>query len=450
MAAKTITAPGRAHAYLLAWSLCLLVAMVALFCAWCEPVWSDGWYQLAIQHEHPLSLGALGRVATHNYFHGNPRSGELLTYILYGVGPLHIVLSTMISVAVIWALTTIGLARQPRRHDALYVTTLLAVLLIAVPRVGPMFFFRPYHANYVAGLLPALLLLAMCRCYLAGTLLRRPWQLPVAIMLALVAGMGNEHTGPAVFATLVGTGILALRQHRLPRWLVAATVAFACSYLALLLAPGQMQRYAGAAQPGLLAALQARSVGAAVVVAALAPGLALWMLPWAWLAIRDYRRNVTVATGSDRPASKSTAPWLAHAVGVAGLFAVAVGLTLLASPSHKPRLYFASTALLACTAVAWITVGRSLAARQWMWRLNAAVIIISCAGLGYTSNVVRTEYRARTAAIIAAPRGSTLVVPPLSPVFWQWSLYDDLRNPSLCAFVAQQRGLAGLTLSDAK
>ena len=450
MAATTITARRLAPTHLLTWSLCLLVALVALFCAWCEPVWSDGWYQLAIQRDHPLSLGALGQVATHNYFHGNPRSGELLTYLLYGVGPLHIGLSTLISIAVIWALATIGLARRPRRQDALYVTTLLAVLLIAVPRVGPMFFFRPYHANYVAGLLPALLLLAMCRCYLAGTLQRRPWHAPVAVMLAFAAGMGNEHTGPAIFATLVGIAVVALRQHRRPLWLVATIVVFTLSYIALLLAPGQMERYAGAAQPGLWAVLQAHSVGAAVVVVALAPGLALWMLPWAWLAIRDARRTTSVATGAACPASRSTAPWLAHAVAVAGLFAVAVGLTLLASPSHKPRLYFASTALLACTTVAWITVGRSLAARQWMWRLNVVVIVASCAGLGYTSNLVRTEYRARTAIINAALPGTTVEVPPLSPVFWQWSLADDLRNPSLCAFIAQQRGLAGVTLAGAK
>ena len=424
-----------------------MVTIVAIFCAWCEPVWSDGWYQLAIQRQHPLSLSGLGSVAIHNYLHGNPRVGELLTYILYGIGPLAIVLSTLISAAVLWALATIGLARRPRCHDALYITTLLAVLLVAVPRVGPMFFFRPYHANYIAGALPALLLLAMCRCYLAGTLPLRPVQLPLAIGLALVAGMGNEHTGPAVFATLVGTAVLALRKGQLPRWLGAALFAFALGYLALLVAPGQMQRYAGAAQPGLWAAVHAHCVGSAFAIVAIGPGLAMWMLPWALLAVGDYRRSRSLFTVGNQTATDPTAPSHARAFGVACLFAVAVGLTLLASPKHAPRLYFASTALLACTGVACIIAGRSRVAQQWLWRLNAVVIVISCAGLGYTSNRVRTEYQTRTAIINAAPRATTLVVPPLSAMFWQWSLHDDLRNPSLCAFIAQQQGLAGLALS---
>jgi Family of unknown function (DUF6056) len=358
MEARTSGAPSYACTALRAWSLCGLVAVVAIFCAWCEPVWSDGWYQLAIQRQHPLSLRALGSVATHNYLHGNPRAGELLTYILYGIGPLAILLSTLISAAAIWALATIGLARRPRCHDALYVTTLMAVLLVAVPRVGPMFFFRPYHANYIAGALPALLLLAMCRCYLAGTLPVRMVQLPLAIGLALVAGMGNEHTGPAVFATLVGTAVLALRQGRLPRWIGAAIIAFTLSYLALLFAPGQMQRYGGAAQPGILAALRTHGIGAAFVTVAIGPGLAMWMLPWAWLAVRDYRRSRCLITVGSQTAIDLRPASCAYAFGVAGLFAIAVGMTLLASPRHAPRLYFASTALLACTGVACIIARR--------------------------------------------------------------------------------------------
>ncbi len=447
MQTNTNIAPGLARTSLLAWGLCALVACVAVFCAWCEPIWSDGWYQLAIQHQHPLSLHALGDVATHNYFHGNPRVGELLTYVLYGIGPLCIALTTMISITVIYTLATIGLARRPRRQDALYVTTLVAVLLVAVPRVGPMFFFRPYHANYIGGALPALVLLAMCRCWLAGTLPLRPALIPLAIALALVAGMSNEHTGPAVLATLLGTAILALRRDHLPRWLIAAIVTFALSYLALLLAPGQMQRYAGVAQPGLLAALRSHSVGSALLIVAAGPGLALWLLPWAALTLRDQRHRPSLAMGEGQNSTDSTAPWAARTFAVACLFALAVGMTLLASPSHPPRLYFASTALLACTGVAWITVGSSRVARQWMWRLNALVIVLSCTGLAYTSNLIRTEYRSRTAAIEHAPPGTTVLVAPLSAVFWQWSLNDDLRNQSLCAFIAQQHKLAQIAIS---
>lgn len=424
------------------WGLCVGVALASLVCLWCEPIWSDGWYNYFVQQEQPFSLTGLGNVTSHNYLHGNPRIGEDLLYLLYAPGHWHVLLSFATNVAAVWLLATIGLARQPRARDALYMTTLVALLLVAVPRVGSMLFFRPYQANYIAGALPALGLLALYRCQLRAALPHPRALIPAALVLGFVGGMGNEHTGIAFIAVMLGALGVARREQRAPLWMWLGVAAFALGYYLLLKAPGQMERYAGAARVGVWATIKARSFAHNAIVVAAAPLLAVWLLPWVALA-RNQRQPQAAGASATADAIDPR-----RAFGVALLVALLVGVTLLASPRSAPRLYFASTALLCCTGAAWITAQLSRCGQRRMWWLNASVIAFSLTALTFFSVRTHREYTARTAIVMAAPPGSQVVVPPLSSVWWQYSLHDDWRNPSLRVYVAGKLGLASIDIGN--
>ena len=405
-------------------------------CLWCEPIWSDGWYDFFLQQEHPFSLAGIGEIASHNYWHGNPRIGEVLLYLLYAPGRWHLLLSFLTNVAAVWLLATIGLARRPRIADALYVTTLVAILLVAVPRVGSMLFFRPYQANYVAGALPALGLLALYRCQLHRAFGREHALIPVALVLGLVGGMGNEHTGVAFLLALLAAIWVGRRQGRVPAWMWVGAAAFAAGYYLLLTAPGQMERYEGAARAGVWATISARSLTHNAIIVAVGPLLALWLLPWA-----------AVARSAPAPGSTEVRPDHRRALVVALLIALVIGGTLLASPRSAPRLYFASAALVCCTGAAWIIASLSQRGRFRIWLLDAAVIVFSLGALAHFSLQTHREYAARTELVMAAHPGDRVVVPPLSPVWWQYTLHDDWRNPSLRAYVAGKLGLASIELA---
>jgi hypothetical protein len=432
--------PSDAHESCRGWLLCIGFGIVAMVCLFCEPIWSDGWYQAALQHEHPFSIGGIVDVAKHNYWHGNPRFGEVITYILYAPGWWHVVLSWIISAAAIATLATIGLGRKPRRGDALVVTTLLAMMMVAIPRFGTMFLFRPYHANYVAGALPSLILVAMCRCHLSNAFSRDWALLPWAFFLGILGGLGNEHTGPAFISIVVGCAYLAfIQSRRPPAWMIAAAVGLAVGLLALLFAPGQMERYNGAGKVGLFATIGSHSIGLSFIIVAAGPAIALWMLPWAAIAKLDRKRTL-----------RSAPPETSRAFFAALAFAFVVGVTLLASPKHLPRLYFAPAALLCCTGAAWVTSTLSRRGRAITWTFNAIVIVVASASLVHSSLRTRSEYAERTALVTSAPPGAHVVVPPLSRTCWQWTLLDDWRTPSLRQFVAASLGLGSIDIAPSR
>lgn len=177
----TVSSPTRRLWLVWGWGLCAVFACAAVLCITWEPVRLDGWYIWFQYQARPFSLASWLDVVRFNYLHGNPRFGENITNALYAPGAAHVIAHAALMSLSFWVLATLGLGRRPRRDDVLFITTLLAMYLIAIPRVGPMLFYRPFFGNYVVGALPAFGLLAMCHAYLRGNLqARSAWlSLPV-------------------------------------------------------------------------------------------------------------------------------------------------------------------------------------------------------------------------------------------------------------------------------
>jgi Family of unknown function (DUF6056) len=341
---------------------------------------------------------------------------------------------TTITVATLWCFAIIGLGRRPGRADALFITTFLAMILMAVPCVGSTLFFRPYHNNYVAGALPSVALLAMCRCHLTNGSLRRHEIVPFALVLGLLGGMGNEHTGPAFITCMIGCVYLAHRQRGVPLWMIAGTIGLAIGFVALLLAPGQMQRYGGVGQIGLLATITSRSIGHCALIVVIAPAAVLWLLPWMGLA-RWCR-----GADSNRLLRPQT-----YSVGLALIVALGIGFTLLASPKEVARLYFASAALLCSAGAAWTTARLPQRGAAVIWSVNAIVIVAASIGL-LRSTLNIQQYAARAETIFTAAPGTDVTVPSVSHTCWQWSLPDDFRDPGLRQHIARELGLRSISV----
>jgi hypothetical protein len=398
------------------WALCVVFAVAAVLCISWEPVRHDGWYIWLGLRVRPWSFDSLVDVIRFNYWHGNPRFGENVTYTLYAQGWWHIAIHAALLVCSLWVLCVIALGRRPRREDALLATTLIAMYLIAIPRVGPMLFYRPFFGNYVVGALPSFALLAMFRCKL-----RSSWLVVPAFVLGALGGMGNEHTGPAFVMVAIFATYLAWRRRDMRPWMIAAVVGLTLGFIALFFAPGQMERYAGAAKVGIAATITSRSWFASLRIVARGPMIVFWLTPWIIIAAIPQLRNTKLWVHRSE----------AKPVAIALSFSIVVGGTLLASPLNGPRLYYACAALLVATAAAWVVVELNRKQRIALAVINSLVIIVSSVGLVSAAWRERPAFAHRMDLILAAQPGTALVVPPIANGFRQWTLGDDFVDQAL-------------------
>ena len=424
--------------------MCALLTGAAVLCIAWEPVRLDGWYLWFQYRARPFSLASWLDVVRFNYLHGNPRFGENVTNALYAPGAAQMFAHAALMIASFWILATLGLGRRPRRDDVLYITTLLAMYLVAIPRVGPMLFYRPFFGNYIVGAMPAFGLLAMYHCYLRGRVQsRRRWLILPAFLLGVLGGLGNEHTGPAFIIAAAVAAYLAWRRGNLPLWMVAGVLGLAVGFLGLFFAPGQMERYAGAGKVGVMTTVLSRSVGASLQIVWRAPATALWLVPWLML--------VAVATGrtadptaptiwSRYRAGLANATGNATTFGIALVFATIVGGTLLAAPLNGPRLYYATAAVLVCAAAAWVAdaVGGARCRRRIVLAvLNSVVISGSSIGLVHTLWRERPVFARRMTVLLAAESGAPGVeVPSVPKGFRQWTMGEDFNDHNLRVAIA--------------
>ncbi len=420
--------------------MCALFAAAAVLCIAWEPLRLDGWYIWFQYRARPFSLASWLDVVRFNYLHGNPRFGENITNALYAPGSVHVVIHAALMAFSFWILAALGLGRRPRRHDVLFITTLLAMYLVAIPRVGPMLFYRPFFGNYVVGVVPAFGLLAMCHCYLRGTLqTRNIWLVVPVFFLGVLGGLGNEHTGLAFVVAGAIAGYLAWRQGRVPAWIIAGVLGLGLGFLVLFFAPGQMERYAGAGKVGVVTTLLSRSFGASLVIVGRAPATALWLAPW--FVIASAAAAVTNVNWLRCRAALITQQ--AKTFGLALLFATIVGGTLLAAPLNGPRLYYATAAALVCAAAAWVVSlvsppSASLSTRHGDRRrialltLNSVVIVGSVIGLVHTVWRERPVFTRRMTVLTSAQAGTPRIeVPAVPKGFRQWTLGEDFNDPNL-------------------
>ncbi len=423
--------------------------VLALGCYW-EPVVRDSWGHVWWHDKTDVSLYAF---AKDTYLHNNPRAGQVIAWLLFAPGPWHVIVTPLVELALFYLLATIVLGRWPslrRTDDALVVATLVGMIATTCPLIGPMLFYRPYSGNYLYGLVLNLALLVPYRLALASASPPpRHWLAPLLLVVGLLAGLSNEHTDPALVALAALATGLAWRRGVLRPWMIAGLVGAIAGGALLYLAPGQNLRYEGLATPqSLVERITARGADNLDIITLL--GRYLRPLLW-WGALAA--GCAVIARRAPQRIPRIT--WLLAAT------ALAITLTLLASPKQGGRLYLASVALSCAAATTLVlsqlqAVGSGLHARIQRlapplvaWGLAAFFAIRIGAILVGVYAAVGPEGHDRLAKIRSAPAGSTLTLPAYSRPRSRWFMGDDFVHEKWRRHVAEGWGLARIDLAGA-
>lgn len=407
-----------------------------------EPIMRDGWYHWLRHRDDSISLGYLAAFAQDTYLHNNPRVGQLLTLLLYTPGPWHEIVTPLVELALFYLLTALVIGRWPswrRTDDALVMATTTAIIFLTARSFGPMLFYRPYTGNYLYGLVLNLLWLVPYRFHAEEARRRSPIWAPVMFVLGVIAGLANEHTGPAFIAA----GLFALivywrRGERFVPWAVLGLAGAIVGLLALIYAPGQAFRYNGlATQQTLVERIAERGVQGNLQIVYLGVRFLRPALLWIALGIIGKLRK----QGEGQARSRRIAEVALIAM------ALLVLVTLLASPKQGQRLYFAASCLAAAGIAGWVVaqlgrVERAVAA-------GFAAVAIGYVGLRLIAvyHTAGEEFSARMTALEHGAPGSVVTVPPYSQKRSRYLLSDDFTSATTRGIVAVELGLAGIELS---
>lgn len=402
-----------------------------------EPFAFDAWNVTFATKSEPITAGRLFDFWWTEYTHSNPRIGQPMTYLAYKTVGFAEVATPLAYLAIATAVTVLGLGRWPwqRARDLVLWAIAIGFGWFAFPELGRNMFSRAYSANYVYA--AALLLWFLVPLRLAARY-DLPARTAVAYGLAgFVAGLCNEHTGPALVVGLLGYAWWRRTQGEKPRLLLAGGLGVLAGFLALFFSPGQAERYEGLAtkvsipvrilRRGVINNLDI--VGDYVTYAA--PLLAIIVV----LVLVGDRERV-------RPALRLVAIALA-----AGL---AITLTLFASPRLGTRFYYVPLALLLASVIALID------AALVRDRGRIALLVLAVAASTYAAvrtiplyARVKRESDARLAQLAAAAPGSAITVDSFTQVRedW-WFIGDDFRDARKRELVARYLGLAQVKLRD--
>ena len=78
------------------------------------PTLLDDWYQLTWHRHHALSLHSIWEYGHYNYFHFNPRIGDVLLMLVNGPHAIHLVLTPLVQLALLLLAFVVVFARWPR------------------------------------------------------------------------------------------------------------------------------------------------------------------------------------------------------------------------------------------------------------------------------------------------------------------------------------------------
>src|SRR5215475_6047161 len=219
--------------------------------AWNTPVLLDDWYQLTWHRLHAFGPSSLWQYLHYNYFHFNPRIGDVLLLIVNGPRAFHLVLTPLVEVGLLWVGFGVGFGRWPRPtlRDLQVLLFVQVMIWIVVPIPGIIYFYRPFATNYLWGFAITLALFVPYRIALAQSLdaRARPWRIPFMLAMGWLSGMCNEHTGPTQMAAMAILVVWLWRTGRLRAWMLAGAAGLYVGYPMLFFAPGQTLRYAGMA-----------------------------------------------------------------------------------------------------------------------------------------------------------------------------------------------------------
>ena len=422
------------------------VAATAIHISWIvlhEPFSFDAWNVAVDTHAKPFTVGRFFHYWWFEYTHSNPRVGQAFTYLAYKLYYFAPIATPLAFLALATAITVLGLGRWPHRRarDLGLWAIAIGFIWFSVPEIGKTMFCRAYSANYVYD--AAILLWFLVPLRLATSGRSSPRACAAYAVFGVVAGMCNEHTGPALCAFLVLYALWLERQRAGRPTLVWAGAAGAIVGFALLFfAPGQGQRYDGLAEKmTLLGRLAHRGVVANLdilrgLLVAAAPLLCV-------IAIVS-----VVAVLDDRP-ERPRPRTAARLIGLAMIAATVMAMTLFVSPKLGSRFFIVSTSLLLAGFLA--LADAVLDTRR---RLAPFVVIAVLASIyaGFRTIPlyarVAREGAARMAALEAAKPHTVFHADAFDQVEESWWFYgDDFRDYHKREMVVKYFDLANMVFN---
>ncbi|CAN5889731.1 hypothetical protein BH11MYX2_BH11MYX2_03500 [soil metagenome] len=404
------------------------------------PVLLDDWYQLTWYRSHDLSLASIWAYAHYNYFHFNPRVGDVFLMVLNGPRIIHLIVTPLVEIALLWLAFAIAFARWPKmtKRDLQLLLVLQVLIWIITPIPGIIYFYRPFCTNYLFAFATTLALFVPYRLALAHEVPKqRLYMIPVMFVVGWLAGMSNEHTGPTAMVAMLAFVIWAWRTKRLRAWMISGFVGLYIGYPMLFFAPGQAERYAGVANRLTpLKLLKQRGITGCF-------DIILDFVGEAQLGTSLFVAGILIYFVSRRRRSEAAEPLPQQTLVAALLLVVASGMivmTLFCSPTIGERLLFGSSVLLA-------GVYASVFGHLFADRTTRRVIVSACAVLfAYHAwryidvyHDVIEQNDDRLAQLAATPKNTVAVVPPYEHrhrTRWYWG--DDFRYASLREYVANE------------
>lgn len=421
--------------------------IVMILCTHWEPVCHDGWGHFFWHRNLGSSWNAVRGFAVSSYEHNNPRLGQIITFLLYTPGSWHSIVTPIVELGMFGLLETVVLGRWPsqrRADDALLFATIAALVLVCAPVAGLMLFYRPFTGNYLYGFVINLLFLVPYRFAYEAPKRRPSWWVPAMVVLGVMSGMCNEHTGPAVVGlAVVATYAVHRRGERVGTWAIAGIIGMIAGGVALFVAPAQSIRYNGLATH---ASLLGRIVGRGVLgdLAVVGRLIAYASPAIVWLGLGLVARRSRDHVRPSRP-EMQTRTELAL---VGGAFAIA--LTLLVSPKVGARLYLAPVGLAVTAAAGWMVCqlsGTRTRAAAWVFALGSIAYASFACVRAYRE--VGPEAAARLVLLEHAPANSVLDLPRYTIHRSRWAYDDDLEIEQLRNTVSASFGLALIRLTGA-
>ncbi|MEO8700959.1 MAG: DUF6056 family protein [Kofleriaceae bacterium] len=403
-----------------------------------EPFSFDAWNVAVDTRSAPITAGRFFAYWQYEYLHGNPRLGQPLSYLAYKLEGFAEVMTPLAYVGLTLAITILGLGRWPRRgRDFALLAIVIGFCWFVLPQLGRNMFSRAYGANYIYGAAIQLGVLAAIRLRVGSGTRATLEQLVTYTMLGAIAGLCNEHTGPALIVFLAGYAWWLRREDQEPRLVVAAGAGALLGFLALFLAPGQDERYQGLAQhASLVERVVDRGAGGSLeifrdylVYAAPLLGLLVLVVLLARVPRTEYRAAIRLTL-------------LALAAGVV------VAATLCASPKLGSRMFIAPLAVLLAGFLSVVDATTPSPRRL------APLVVLAVLASGYAAIRTIPLYRdvgaqgeARMAELAATTPGTVYIAEPFDQIgeSW-WFIGDDFRDPKKRAMVARYLALTRVSL----
>jgi hypothetical protein len=384
----------------------------------------DDWYALRYWRDHSFGATALWELARFNYFHYNPRIGEVFLALIHGSRAIHVIITPLVQLALVPLVFATAFARWPRRDlgDLGLLIVIQVLIWLVIPIPGIMYFYRPFATNYLWGFAVTLALVVPYRLALASVPAKpRPWLIPIMLVLGWMAGMCNEHTGPTAMVALAAFTFAAWKARRLRAWMIAGVVGLYVGYPMLFFAPGQSVRYAGLATrdtPFKLLEIRGFTGCFAIV------GDFLYESRLGLLLVGATAVSYALTHRFARPPRR-----LAAETGVLFAAAIAIVVTLFMSPTATDRVFFASGVLLVAALAPWM---RFMFASDVVRRFTVGACVVAFAYHAVrfiqTSAEVADQNAERIALLESAPAGSVAVVPSYDPLQRsRWQLGDDFQ-----------------------